>query len=440
VVLYGLLLLGLQVLAEPAAAAPQRFGPRVGSNFSGGPNPYGRRSKPFRENRDAIANPFATFAVSQDDRLENSLDSSVPSEGSLASSEESNDSKVDYGNFLDFENGVDQFCGDGDNGCSSEPNGCYANPCEPDCGCDDYCGSTCDSSDTSPRWMAGFELSFVKPRFSENVAFTRMEGDGASSSSFNDTEFNDDLEVSPRVWLGLDLGPGWGWRFSYWQFDQTPAGASGSPAENGFGEITHPEFGDVDLSSTIPTDNFTALSNLNAYTLDLEALKQASLNRWQLAVGGGVRFASVEQNYFAQLRNTGNVLRGQIDFDHAIEGFGPTVSLSAQRPLLGGLHLTCAARGALLFGDGRSRLVAGEDLDLANPFTTTRLTNRADLLPIGEARLGLAWMAPKRDRSGWQWLLATAMEGQVWHGAGNATSETADLGFFGFSAGVGVLR
>lgn len=280
----------------------------------------------------------------------------------------------------------------------------------------------------------------MKPRFSENVAFTTMAGDGANNSSFSDTEFDYDLELTPRVWIEALVTNSWSWRISYWQFDHQPVTATTSPNANGFGEITHPNFGDVDISTTIPTDSLTASSNLNAYTIDLEAHKQAQHKGWLLGVGGGVRYASAEQNHLAELRNTGNILRGQIDFAHEIEGFGPTMSLAARRPLFQNIKLVCAARGSLLFGDGSSRLIAGEDLDLVNPFTTTRFTNREDLLPIGEARVGLAWISPKNRQHGIQWLISTAVEGQLWGNAGNAVSETADLGFFGFNVGAGIMR
>ncbi|MEQ8838677.1 MAG: hypothetical protein RID07_17865, partial [Lacipirellulaceae bacterium] len=79
-----------------------------------------------------------------------------------------------------------------------------------------------------------------------------------------------------------------------------------------------------------------------------------------------------------------------------------------------------------------------EDLDLSTPFTTTRTTLRDDLLSIGEARVGLQWLGDVHD-NGLQWMFSTAMEGQIWGNAGSASSEDADLGFFGFNVGGGVM-
>jgi len=476
------------LLATPARAQNSRFGSRAGSNFSATPSPYGKISKrPYRRRQKPVRQPFAmSDSQSSDSKLDFRFDADDITQASLGESHEllnngSGQHYVDHhvktGNidqdWYDNLDGIDQSevdqasfeqvvsCDCGDDYCNGgcvEPSCGYDEECEPGCGCDDYaepsCGlfeGDCTTYDSygsvygslkgrrAATWSVGFEWSFVKPRFSENTAFTTMTGDGANNSTFTDTEFDYDLKLTPRVWIEAARSDNWTWRLGYWQFDHAPGTASASPNANGFGEITHPSFGDVDISTTIPTDTFTVSSRLNAYTIDLEALKQARLSGWQLGVGGGVRYASVEQNYLAQLRNTGNVLRGQIDFSQQLEGFGPTLFLSARRPLTQSIKLVCSARGSLLFGDGTSRMVAGEDLDLANPFTTTRLTNRDDLLPIGEARLGLEWLTP-RKRRGWQWMLSTAMEGQFWGNAGNAASETADLGFFGFNVGAGFLR
>ena len=430
-IMIGWICLSVLPLATLAKAESKHFGPRAGSKFSDSAQQYGRVSRrPYRRRQGSVRQSPEEASGNFDYRLETEdLQNTAPLE-----TYDSSGSSIDQANFEPVgycDCGDDSCCGD----CVEPGCGCdqdYEPSCgcdqgcdlgygcddsyDPDCGCEDGC-YTSTKSCRRTNWQAGFELSFVKPRFSENIAFTTMQGDGANNSTFSDTEFDYGLELTPRAWLEAAVNEHWSWRVTYWQFDHAPGTASTSPNANGFGEITHPAFGDVDISTTIPTDTFTASSRLNAYTIDMEALKQACLGGWQLGVGGGVRYASTEQNYFAQLRNTGNVLRGQIDSTHELEGFGPTISLSARRPLASRVKLVCAARGSLLYGDGSSRLVAGEDLDLANPFTTTRLTHREDLLPIGETRFGLEWMSPKKRRS-FQWMLSTAMEGQFWGNAG----------------------
>jgi len=65
-------------------------------------------------------------------------------------------------------------------------------------------------------------------------------------------------------------------------------------------------------------------------------------------------------------------------------------------------------------------------------------TGRADLLSIGEAQIGFRWQGRKQRHQPQRPFLTIAMEGQIWHGAGNATSEDGALGFFGLSVGAGV--
>lgn len=287
------------------------------------------------------------------------------------------------------------------------------------------------------RFFTGVELTFVKPRYESNVAFTTTETNASGDDVISDTEFDYDLEVTPRVFVGWRRPQGVGFRATWWQFDNGASEAQTNPPANGLGLISHPAFGTVDLSSSVPTDVFNATSGLNAYAIDLEFLHEANHGCWEVGVGGGVRYAAAEQSYSAALRNSTNVLRGQIDYDQSIEGFGPTISLSAMRPVNRRASLFAKARGSVLFGDGDSRLSAGEDLDLTSAFTTVRTTSRDDVLSIGEIQFGARWQGVRLGRGGWRPYLTAALEGQVWNGAGTATSEDGTLGFFGFATTFG---
>lgn len=151
-------------------------------------------------------------------------------------------------------------------------------------------------------------------------------------------------------------------------------------------------------------------------------------------------FASVEQSYLAELTNAAGTTQGQIDFQQSLEGFGPTISFQAMRPMSRCLSIFGKARGSLLWGDGQSQLNAGEDLDLATPFLTDRVTNRDDFLPITEIQAGLHYLTVRQPHHSLQPFFSAALEGQLWSNAGNATSESGDLGYFGFNLGLGFMR
>ena len=307
--------------------------------------------------------------------------------------------------------------------------------------CDGSCGGFCGDVDacfvpSCARWSAGVEFTLVKPHFEGNVAFTTSDSDDATFETLTNTEFNYNTELAPRVWIEVVRGGGMGMRVVYWQFDYAAADTSGSPPDNGFGSITTPPFGDVDLSTTTPGSVYSASSALNAYTIDIEGTKAFGSGMWCAVASTGIRFGEMEQHYSSDLQNAQNVQQGTINFSHQIQGVGPTFGVRVRRPFLPNFALFGVARGSLLFGDAESTFVAVEDEDLANAFTTRRNTSRDDLLPISELQFGLQWM----PNSGGMWhpYFHVAFESQLWNGAGNASSEDGNLGFYGLNLAVGL--
>lgn len=307
--------------------------------------------------------------------------------------------------------------------------------------CDGTCGGLCGEVDacvvgTRACWSAGIEFTFVKPHFEDNIAFTTSDSDDATFETLTDTEFNYDTDLAPRVWIEMFRGSGLGMRVVYWQFDYAADNTSGSPPDNGFGSITTPPFGDVDLSATAPGSVYSASSALNAYTIDIEGTKSFGSGMWGAVASTGIRFGEVRQDYRSNLQNAQNVQQGTINFSHRVQGVGPTVGLRVQRPFLPCFALFGVARGSLLYGDADSTFVAVEDEDLANAFTTRRNTSRDDLLPISELQVGLQWMP---NAGGiWHPYFHLAFESQLWDGAGNASSESGNLGFYGLNLAVGL--
>ena len=289
------------------------------------------------------------------------------------------------------------------------------------------------------RWgqfTAGFAFTFLVPEFGDNIAFTTTSSDGASFENVSPTQFNYGLKVAPRIWLEYTLADGLGARASYWQFNHAAATAIGTAPANGFGQITTPTFGDIDISTIIPGSTMTANSGLELQALDLEGTKGVSFGRWSLAASAGVRYGAIKQNYSAQQRSANGVLNGSIDFQHNFEGAGPTFGLEARRYLAERFSIFSTARGSLLFGNLRSTLQGGEDLDLSTPFITSSNNRRLDTLPVANMQLGADWQIPLGTAATFFWQ--GAMEAQWWQGVGSAATETGDLGLFGFNTAVGI--
>jgi Legionella pneumophila major outer membrane protein precursor len=284
------------------------------------------------------------------------------------------------------------------------------------------------------RWSAGVEFTFLTPHFEQNPAILRRESNNAGLDTLSETAFDYGTPLSPRVWLETMQGEQLGFRITYWQFDQAAEGISQSPPANGFGRIQPPPFGSIDLSTTTSGSRLNAGADLNAYTIDVEATECFNTGLWGWLGTAGIRYGEVDQGYQSRLTNAAGNAQGRVDFNHRIQGVGPTMSLRTSRPFLRSLSLFGLARGSLLYGDGETSLQAIEDQDLTNPLTTNQTSERDDLLPIGELQLGLQY-TPFCGKK--QPYIHLALEGQVWHGAGSASSEEGNLGFFGFNAALG---
>jgi hypothetical protein len=285
-------------------------------------------------------------------------------------------------------------------------------------------------------WSVGIEFTFLKPHLEGNPAFTTLDSDGATFETLTETDFEYDRELAPRVWIEALQCESLGIRAIYWQFDYAARDASGSPPANGFGRISPPPFGSVDLSTTVPNSVFSASSDINAYSIDLEATRSFQTHAWGWMASAGLRYAEVEQSYRGNLQDPDGDQQGNLNFSHLVQGIGPTISLRTQRPFSPQLALFGIARGSLVFGDGQTSLVAVEDEDLDTQLTTRSSSNQDDLLPISEIQVGLQWTPPCPGV--WHPYLHLALEGQQWAGAGSASSTEGDLGFFGFNVALGV--
>jgi hypothetical protein len=285
------------------------------------------------------------------------------------------------------------------------------------------------------RLVGGVDLTFVQPFFENNDALIVVESDGVTFENIQGIDFDYGAEFAPRVWLKSEWRDGGGIRGAYWQFDHSSGQVAADAPGNAFGRVSPPNrFGGIDITANAPGERLTAQSSLNVFAIDLEGVKDARLENWRLVVSGGVRYAEIDQRYQARLENNG-VLAGEIDFRHQIDGFGPTVAILAERPLPAAFTLFTDARIALLFGDGTARLSAGEDLDLVNPFQTTAVFTRDDLLFVAETRIGVLW-GPQIFRQ-WYPFIGIALEGQFWDGAGSASSTEGNMGLFGLNVMLG---
>ncbi|MEM7311561.1 MAG: Lpg1974 family pore-forming outer membrane protein, partial [Planctomycetota bacterium] len=242
-----------------------------------------------------------------------------------------------------------------------------------------------------PCWSGGIEFTLLRPHFENNAAFTTLDSDGDTFENFSESQFSYGLELSPRIWIEALATESLGFRAVDWQFDHGAAQAVGTPPANGFGRISPQPFGSIDLSTTVPGSQFTADSDINAFSLDLEFTKCRTWGRCGVLTSVGVRVAELDQRYIGSLQDETGTQTGSLNFLHDFQGIGPTISVRTQRPLTNQLSVFGIARGSLVFGEGSSSLTAVEDLDLDDQLSTSITSTRDDLLPIGEVQLGVQW-------------------------------------------------
>jgi hypothetical protein len=287
-------------------------------------------------------------------------------------------------------------------------------------------------------WHAGGDLLFLRPQFSSNPAFSVAQVDGGTYANIVDRELEFDCGASPRVWLGCDSPAGVGVRAAFWYFDQAAGREDATISDGGFSSLALPPVGPTQLATGERGTTANVGAGLRMYALDLEITKTASPGDWDLLVSGGLRYASIDQTYRARIRDANDVLRGSIDYAHGLQGIGPTLSIQAHRCLAWGAGLFGLARGSVLFGTGDVSLAAYDNLASVSAFTMDYSAERDDVLPVGEVQIGADW---KGRRGAWgQFFIRGAFEGQVWWGAGNASSEDAEVGLLGVSIGAGWLR
>ncbi|MEX0585494.1 MAG: Lpg1974 family pore-forming outer membrane protein, partial [Pirellulales bacterium] len=284
------------------------------------------------------------------------------------------------------------------------------------------------------RLSAGYAFVLVQPHREDDLAFTRTVDDGTFIGT-SDATFNQDLDLSPRVWLEYGRTNGLGAKVTYWQFDHASEVVSGSPSAVQVETLQTPVFRGLSLATSNPNETLFAQSDIDIDVLDFEGVKWTDFCCWRLGTTAGIRHAEITQGYQALRFNAAGAAASLLNSRHNFDGVGPTFSVEGRRAF-GPLQFYSMARGSLLYGNGSLAFTRVEDIDTAAPLTNQVNFNRNDVLTVAEIQVGLEWH--RECCNGNMFFVRTAMEGQVWQGVGSAISEDGDLGFFGFNIALGM--
>lgn len=285
-------------------------------------------------------------------------------------------------------------------------------------------------------WMGvgGGQVTWLKPLPARAAGITTMVSDGATREDFQDLDFRFASGTGYRVWAGVESPYRFGLAVSHWEMGPTEATLEARPSANGFGSVEHPVLGNIDIGSNLPTDRLLAVNSLQARTSIGEGSMTWVDAIWLSKLSLGMEYSELMQGYQATLRNDTVGLVGELSNARKFQGVGPTLAVGGHLAVASRLGLMGTFRNSLLIGRSTTRLTAGEDLDLPQPFRSTSHSSQDTAVYRVQGELGVVVHVVNRER--WQLDVQTTLEGQNWLGVGNSLQDEGNLGLFGVGLGM----
>jgi len=282
------------------------------------------------------------------------------------------------------------------------------------------------------HWFTDFQVLFLKPTFQENVAVKWSAG---SSSTREAVDFG--FDDAYRIDVGFQSFGGTGVSFSYWGLNAfsnlqqyslgvgetmiTSIDLGDSSQQFGLGELANPgsllsvqqqiqiDSGELTLFQTHHQTVATFQSSLGIRAIRLSQILAAQLDDPLV----GIEKAGNKNEFF---------------------GVGPQLGVEYFRPLgRTRWELQSGVHGTILVGN-RDQWFS---VDGVNP-QQFQEEGVVETIPIFELYLGLQWT--KQMSACRQLFVKTALESQYWANAGSASTVGDDLGFYGFSLGLGLTK
>lgn len=326
--------------------------------------------------------------------------------------------------------------------------GCAAG-CVTDCGA---CGACCGNG----GWYLQYDNVLVKPYFTSDTAYSQEINDpgiGADDTTIQ-TQFDWDIQYSPRVELGHLDCEGMGWRARYWHFDHSTG------INRKFGpdaDVDVEVFDDPDVDIDIDDEILDVNHNLKLQVFDLEALKRDMDCEGGFTASAGIRYVNMEQSYDASEIDPEFVIDGvtvptvvdALRSTHDLNAIGPTVAVEVLRRFnCSNWGAFVSVRGSLLYGesDHFAQDATGggpPPLDVGDNYIDE---NDGDVIGVGEISLGLDYR--RMTESCHEAYFRVALEAQHWVNAGSANQavddnstirpQETDMGFLGVNLAFGV--
>lgn len=328
-------------------------------------------------------------------------------------------------------------------------------------------------------FTAGVGFYYITPRWNNATAYdtqtvsTAPGGilQGNLATTFIDTS----ADFAPRLWLEYTGDSGLGIRGSWWYLDtSTTQGTTVPPTLNpapGFATqqiVTVPglnranddilgfgapfDQGVLQVLSAVPNSGLVSTIaiesqlTMNVFDLDLHQTLQGDL--WQMTLGGGARYARIDQDFSASATTpslNGSLQVQGLQLENLFEGVGPQLFLEAERRLgRRGLSLYGNFRGGILFGDkklsySQTSVITNAAGVVIQNAAVNRPTQDTANLPFLELEGGVQY------KGSFNWgspFVRVGFVGQNWFNAGNPSSTVinpdGDLSLYGLQVSTGL--
>ena len=322
--------------------------------------------------------------------------------------------------------------------------------CGPGCS-DGACGPACGQPAYEPpmrgrgHFIGEVGATFLVPYATSRLAYSTIVP-GATTS----TDFPRQVDTGVSASFGYLFHTGWGVRgeYDYLRGSISSSVANAIPGTTIIGGLVASP--GVALKAGVGVDQFSFTQRLEMHNTDIEILKESSLLDTTLLFSVGGRFTQMTQGYTATRTNPGGVNgaaaiafdRENFDSANRFQGWGPTMSFEAVRPLGCGFSLYGNLRGSFLWGTDRfdreynsqlTSVVGGAPVTTIVQTSATAFDTR--VISILETEAGVQF----GQRLGRCYVFArVGGVYQYWWDVGNPIRANGNLSFVGGAAKLGI--
>lgn len=245
------------------------------------------------------------------------------------------------------------------------------------------CGDQCCSDMGLGPWFGGIEYRYLRPSFSEAVAFVTVTDTLAVpfGREVEAEELRFDYDSSGRIYFGVGIGSCQDIRFSYWNLDADVAVAGTADVLQ---TIVDP-FGNIGLAgASIDT---SASVHMNVFDLEYLQRLKFPCQDVEFVYSAGVRFANVDQGYRSTIRNAADVVTSIGVFTADFDGVGPYFTIEGSTSRERQFSLLAKCGGAVLIGS----YDVESGVTIPGVAVGGQSAERIRAVPILEGELGGSW-------------------------------------------------